>query len=591
MVNRSTLLILLLLLLCQMNNNAQTNGDWQTPAEKTDYQTTPTYAETLEYLKKLDAAAPWIRLSNFGKSGEGRDLLLVVAAKDNAFTPESARKQGKAVVLLQACIHAGESDGKDAGLALLRDIAITRARADLLDRVVLVFEPIYNADGHERRSPYNRINQNGPAQMGWRGNGRNINLNRDYMKADEPETRAWLRLWNEWKPDLFIDSHVTDGADYRYNITYQYEHHQTVHASIQNWYAEAMEKRVIPATEKTGNLLSPYLTFHDNRDFSKGVNEFLSTPRFATGYPVLHNRPAILIESHSLKPHKTRVKGTYDFVAAILREINERPQALFEANQKADDARAAEFKNYNPAAEFPLALRLSKTSSPYALKGVVSKITKSEISGADWVQFDSTKPLDLTVPFFNETEVATFVAPPLAYIVPPQWTEVIERLELHGVRFERTTKPQTLEVEIYRLNEPRWAQFPFESRLMLRDFKIVKSTDQRTFPAGSVIVRLQQPAAQVAVHLLEPVAPDSLLRWGFFNPIFEQKEYGEAYILEKIAREMLAKDAKLKVEFEERLKTDKQFADSPQARLNFFFERSPYFDRNIGLYPVGRIIR
>lgn len=582
---------LIIIFYCFMNTAAQQNlKDWQTPAEKTEYRTTPDYAETLEYLKRLDAASPWIRLSTFGKTGEGRDLLLVVAAKDDAFTPEKARKQGKAIVLLQACIHAGESDGKDAGLALLRDIAVLKTQSNLLDKVVLVFEPIYNADGHERRSPFNRINQNGPEQMGWRGNGRNINLNRDYMKADEPETQAWLKLWNTWQPDLFVDSHVTDGADYRYNITFQYERHQTAAASVRDWLEDAFQKRIIPATEKNGNLLSPYLSFEDNRELKKGIFEFLSTPRFATGYTILRNRPGVLIESHSLKTHKNRINGTYDFISAILAEVNQNPAALFAANKRADAETLENFKTYDANKQFPLSVKLNGKSMPFALKAVESKIEKSEISGMDWVQFDAAKPLDLIVPFYGETDVAASVAPPLAYILPPQWTEVINRLELHGVKFERTTKAESIAVETYRFTNPKWAGGSFESRVMLREFKTEKTLETRTFPAGSILIRLQQPAAKAAIHLLEPAAPDSLLRWGFFNPIFEQKEYGEPYLVEKIAREMLAKDAKLKAEFEEKLKTDKDFAANPNARLNFFFERSPYFDKNIGLYPVGRIL-
>jgi hypothetical protein len=569
---------------------AQTPNDWKTPAEKTDYRTTPTYDETRAYIERIDAESPLIRLTSFGKTGEGRDLMLVVAAKNaDKMTPESARKQGKAVILIQACIHAGESDGKDAGLALLRDIAITKTRQNLLENAVVLFEPIYNADGHERRSPYNRINQNGPEEMGWRGNGRNINLNRDYIKADELETQAWLRLWNRWQPDLFIDCHVTNGADYQYNLTYQFEHHETVAPGVRNWLAEAVEKRIVPNTEKAGNLLAPYLSFRDNRDLTRGIDEFLSTPRFATAYPVLRNRPAILLETHMLKNYKSRVLATYDFLRFTLEEINQNKESLLNAGRQADAETVAAFGKYDANRRFPLSLELTDKSNPFELKAVASKVEKSDVSGGNWVQFDAAKPITLTVPFYNEARVAAAVAPPAAYIVPPVWTEVVERLELHGLKIERTTKPQVFEVEMYRLTQPKYAPASFESRVLLTDFKSATFTEKREFPAGSVIVKLDQPNAKAAVHLLEPIAPDSLLRWGFFNPIFEQKEYGESYVLEKLAREMLAKDADLKREFEERLKTDESFAKSPRARLNFFFERSPYFDKNIGLYPVGRI--
>jgi murein tripeptide amidase MpaA len=568
--------------------NADAQEDWRTPAEKDDTRTTPTYAETRAFLERLDKTSNEIKLTAFGKTGEGRDLMLVIAARDNAFTPPEARRQGKIVVLVQACIHAGESDGKDAGLALLRDIAINKKRADLLDKAVVLFEPIYNADGHENRSPFKRINQNGPEETGWRGNARNINLNRDYIKADEPETRAWLRLWNEWQPDFFVDCHVTDGADYQYDLTYQFEHHETVAPALKNWLETAIEKRAVAATEKQNHLLAPYLEFVDNRDFSKGISEFLSTPRFATGYPPLvRNRPAVLIETHMLKPYKQRVVATYDFLVAMLAEINQNPQALREAIRQADAESAA--RRLRAGENLPLSLKLTNKSTEFELKAVASRVEKSEISGADWVRFDNSKPVTLTIPFFNQTAVAESITLPAAYVVPPQWRTAIELLELHGVQAERLTEPRAFEVETYRLSQPKWATASFESRVMLRDFKTEKITETKTFPAGSVLVKIAQPNGKAAVHLLEPLAPDSLVRWGFFNSIFEQKEYGESYVLEKLAREMLAKDAKLKAEFEEKLKTDKDFAASPRARLNFFFERSPYFDKNIGAYPVARI--
>ena len=331
--------------------------EWLTHAEKTDYRETPNYNDTIAYSRRLADSSPWVRLTFFGKSGEGRDLPLLVVAKGGTFTPQAARKAGKPVVLIQACIHAGETDGKDAGLALLRDIAITKAREALLERVVIIFIPIYNVDGHERRSPYNRINQNGPAEMGWRGNASNLNLNRDYMKADAPETRAWLRLWDEWSPDLFIDCHVTDGADFRYNVTYQYEQHENVLPSIRKWSREAFDGRIIPSAEKAGNLLSHYMVFRDNRDPMLGIDSFISTPRFATGYvPVARNRPALLIETHMLKEHRPRVRGTYDILVAALEEVNKNPAELLGAVREADEQVVREGRQFDPARKVALSV-------------------------------------------------------------------------------------------------------------------------------------------------------------------------------------------------------------------------------------------
>src|SRR5918911_875335 len=336
--------------------------EWQTHAEKTDYRETPRYDETVAYSQRLAAASPLIRYTIFGKSGEGRDMPLLVASEGGTFTPEAAHGAGKAVVLIQACIHPGEPDGKDAGLALLRDIAITKTRPHLLDHVVILFIPIYSTDGHERFGPYTRINQNGPAESGWRGTATNLNLNRDYMKADAPETRAWLRLWNAWSPDLFIDCHVTDGADYRYNITYQYEQHQNVPEPLLSWMKSAFDARIIPATEATGNLLAPYITLRDSRDPSKGIEGFIETPRYSTGYTPLRNRPGLLIETHMLKDYRTRVRGTYDLVAATLGEMNRDPETLRRVLRETDESIADEGRTYDPARRVPLSLELTERS-------------------------------------------------------------------------------------------------------------------------------------------------------------------------------------------------------------------------------------
>jgi murein tripeptide amidase MpaA len=562
-------------------------NDWRTLAEETNYQKTPRYAETVAYSRKLDKASPLIIYKSFGKSGEGRDLPLLVAAAGQTFTPETARRRGKAVVLIQACIHAGESDGKDAGLALLRDIAITKSRLNLLDNAVILFVPIYNADGHEIFSPFNRINQIGPDETGFRATSANLNLNRDYMKADAPETRAFLKLWNEWKPDFFIDSHVTDGADFRYNITYEFAHFQEVSPFVKNWMNEHFEKRVVPEIERQGNLLTHYLEF-SGREVTSGVVTFIATPRFATGYAALRNRPGLLIESHSLKPYKSRVRGTYDVFWKTLEEINLSKESLFEANRRADEETIKRGKSFDANNQFPLRLEITQKSEPFAFKGVEYRLEDSPVSGAKRIVY-GTKALDITIPKFDEARVSTSVAPPLYYIVPPQWREVIEVLEAHGARFERTTKPLTVEVESYRLTEPKWAQNSFEGRLPV-SYKTNPVKEMRVFPSGSILIPLAQETANVIIHLLEPQSPDSFAAWGFFNAIFEQKEYFSDFVMDKIAAEMLAKDANLRGEFEEKLK-DENFRKSPRARLNFFYERSPYSDKRIGLYPVGRIVQ
>ena len=562
--------------------------EWRTHAELTDYRETPSYDDTVAYARRLAHASPAIDYEGFGQSGEGRELPLLIASETGVFTPEAARAQQKAVVLIQACIHAGEPDGKDAGFALLRDIAITKTAAGILDNVVLLFIPIYNTDGHERPSPYNRINQNGPTQMGWRATSTYQNLNRDYMKADTPETRAWLRLWNEWQPDLFIDCHVTDGADYRCNITYHHEHHVGVDSEVVQWERDVFGGKVAPATEAAGNVISWYLEFIDNRDLTLGTRDFNGSPRFSTGYAPARNRPGILIETHMLKDYRSRVIGTYDFLRAALTEVNRDHERLRTLVREADERIIAAGKTFDPTRSYALDFELTEDVTLFDLKAFQYETEHSDISGDLRVVY-GREPLDLTVPIYQTFRVTKAVAPPLSYVVPVQWTNVIDVLKAHGLEMKTLALPASIEVESYRFTNVVWPYGPFEGRHMPR-FDVERTLETRVFPAGSAIVPMEQPAGRVILNLLEPEAPDSLVRWGFFNAVSEEKEYAEHYILETLAREMMMRDPALQQEFEQVLALDEEFAASPSERLRFFYRRSPYWDPQMNLYPVGRII-
>ncbi|MBP9108796.1 MAG: M14 family metallopeptidase [Pyrinomonadaceae bacterium] len=593
MLNRIASLLLLLLIVSSVglsqSESANVPPEWQTAAEKTNYAKTSRYDEAIKYAKELDKASDLISYQSIGKSGEGRDIPMLIAARDGAFSPKWAKKTGRAIVFIQAGIHAGEIDGKDAGFALLRDIAITKTRLDLLKEAIIIFIPIYSVDGHENWSAYNRINQNGPDEMGYRANSNNLNLNRDYMKADAPETRAWLKLWNDWKPDLFIDCHVTNGADFQYNVTYEYAHFQEVHPAIKLWMDEHFDGIVVPKVEKEGNLLTHYVEFA-GREVTGGVATFIATPRFATGYTPIRNRPGLLIETNVYKSYKSRVRGTYDVLWKLVEEAGAAKASLFVANITADTQTVERGKTYDEKRQFPLSLTIDREkSTPLAFKGVEYKTEASTISGGNRLIYTDV-PMNITIPRFDESKVSTSVAPPLYYIIPPQYAGAIDLLTLHGIKFTRLAKPLTTEVESYKLTEPKWATSSFENRITLTA-KQTPVKETRSFIAGSALVALDQEAASVAIHLLEPNGPDSLFYWGYFNSIFEQKEGGSGYVLEKLAREMLAKDPKLQEEFDKRL-LDPAFARSPQARLRFFYERSPYYlNQKIGVYPVGRVLK
>lgn len=579
---------------------AASPDDWRTPTEISDYRTTPRYDETMAYVHRVATAAPkQVRVESFGKTGEGRDLVVVVVSKDGVFDPATLHQANRPIVLIQNAIHAGEMDGKDSCLALLRDMVITKSKATLLERDVVLIVPIYNADGHERFGPYNRINQNGPEQMGWRTQSQNLNLNRDYLKADAPETRAFLKLWNQWLPDFFVDDHVTDGADYQYDVTYALDTGPDVDPALAAWQKGTLAPYLEQSVTAAGHKIAPYISFADDTDLMKGIVATQDTPRFSTGYMILQNRPGMLVELHMLKDYKTRVTGNYELLRALLEVINRDADKLTAMNRAADAATIAAGRNFNPVAAFPLQLVPTGETQLVHFLGYKYTRSLSEVSGAIRIEY-SHEPAEYDLPRQTALKTALTVAPPRAYIIPAQWTQVIAVLEAHGLHVERTTAPWSAEVGTYRCT-PTWQLRPFEGRIPVagatgahqsgtRSESICKPVQETlSFPAGSVVVRMDQRAAKVAIHFLEPDGPDSAVSWGFFDAIFEQKEYGESYVLEKLAREMMAKDPKLKQEFEQQVTGDPKFAASPRARLDFFFQHSPWRDEYMNRYPVGRL--
>jgi hypothetical protein len=580
---------ILLALVALLAMTAHATDTWTTPAEASGFRTTPSYADTQAFLRRLAHAAPGtIRLATFGTTPEGRPMTVVIAAADGDLTPERARAAGKPVVLVQSGIHPGEIEGKDAGLMLLRDMAVLHTLPHLLDHVVLVYIPVYSVDGHENSGPYFRINQNGPAEMGFRGQSQYLNLNRDYVKADAPETRAWLGLWNTWKPDLLVDIHTTDGADYPYDLTWYAEDAHKLPPSIAAWQARAFTDQTMPRYEALGHLASPYLEFRDGRDITKGIENFGSGPRFSTGYAAIRNRAGLLIETHMLKSYEVRVRATYDVVRSLLAVVNDDPSALLAASRAADAWAAS--RSAQPGASLPVTFRQDPTPKPFQLKGFAFTQTKSEISGDTWIRYDPSVRKTYDIQSWNDLLPDVAAPLPAAWAIPPQWTDIVARLDAHGIPYTRTAVPTKVETTRDTLTRPVWADKPFEGHHMLKDVAIASSRESVVLPVGTVIVRADNADAVLALNLLDARAPDSLLRWGYLNGIFEQKEYGEPRVLEALARKMLADDPALKTEFDRKLRDDATFAASPRARLTFFYERSPWYAvQKVGAYPVLRL--
>lgn len=555
---------------------------WRIHAEKTDYRETGSYAECVEFYRRLAAASPFARLEEIGRTGEGRPLYVLIASRARAFTPAAARRAGRPVVLLQNGIHAGENGGKDAAMMLLRDLLVTRRLEKLLDAATVLSIPVFNPDGHERVSPWNRINENGPRAMGFRVTARRLNLNRDYLKADTPEMRAWLRLYTRWLPDLLIDNHVTDGGDVQYDATVAAHTEQDIAEPVGAWVKKQFLPELFRRLESSGHVPGFYI--EGRAAGGKALAVMTASPRYSTGYAAAQNRAALLVETHSLKPFRTRVWSHYGIMRTALELAAETAGGLVRASREADSRQSA----VAPGTPVFLEGTPAGQGEPYVLRGMKAEQIPSPVSGGMVARYTGEKA---DQPVRLVRTLAPKVAPPAphGYIVPREWGGIIELLALHGVEMIRLEKPVEGEFPALRFSDVRFAPVPFEGRFRVISFSAAPARVRRTIPAGSVYVPVAQRAGKVAMHILEPEAPDSALRWGFFLPIFEQKEYFSDFVFEPFARLMLERDAGLREEFEQKLKGDSAFASNPRARLLWLYQRSPYAEPDKDLYPVLRI--
>jgi hypothetical protein len=559
--------------------------DWTTFYERSGKKETPRYKETMDYCKMLEKNSGWVHLISFGKSSQGRDLPLLVVDRQGLSDPEFIHASGKLILLVQACIHPGESEGKDAGLMFLRDLVIHKKYPGLLDHVSILFIPIFNVDGHERFGPFNRINQNGPMEIGWRTTAINLNLNRDYLQADAPEMQAWLKMFSTWMPGFFIDTHTTDGADYQYVLTYQMEILGDMDPGLTGWAKNLFLKPWSEKLESDGFSVFPYVEFRNWHDPKSGLETSVSPPMLSQGYTSLWNRPGLLIETHMLKSYEKRVSATYEALKSALEILSEEAGNLQSIEHKADETVSApEFRKQN----FPLRFETTNDSTPITFLGIEYHNEKSGVTGNDYYVYGKTKTT-FHPPYFNKTRPVAMVKLPEAYIIPPEWKNVIDRIELHGIRILRLQRDTNLMITGWKLSNPRWQFNPYEGRHPLVSFDPIEISGLRKFPAGSAIIDMAQPGARIIAHMLEPRGNGSLLHWGVFDAIFEQKEYAENYVMEPLAAKMLTEDPVLKAEFEKKKAEDTLFAKNPDAILNWFYNKSPYRDPAMEIYPVGKL--
>lgn len=560
------------------------SSEWLTKFETSDFLSTSGYDETINYFKKLEQASPFAKLKTFGISSQGRNLYYFVVSKEMNFEATDLVKSEKPLILINNGIHAGEIEGKDACMLLLREILITKEKEQLIDFANIIVIPIFNVDGHERISKYNRINQNGPEEMGWRTTAQNYNLNRDFVKADSPEMQAFLKLFSTYLPDFFIDTHTTDGADYQYTITYEISKGPNVYTGTAKLVKDEILPFILNKVESTGYLIAPYVGFLGD-DPESGLTDWVASPRLSNGYAIIQNRIGLLIETHMMKPYEQRVFSTKEMITAVLEYANINPHKILNISQEADNKTIEQyFQNKN---FFPIQFQRTNEYENFLYKGIKFHKDSSLISGTIKTTYTGEK-YEIEIPHFNKFKIVDSVLAPFGYIIPKEWEFIADRLRLHGVEIDLLSEDKEMTMTKYKFKNVKFNTSPYEGRTPVTvNYDTLKVIEK--IPKGSLIVKCNQRTLRVILTALEPKSTDSFLRWGFMNQIFEKKEYFEPYVMEKEAELMLKNNPQLKKEFEQKLMSDEQFRNNPDARLNFFYERSLYFDSKLNVYPIFRI--
>ena len=529
----------------------------------------PDYQATMIYLNKLATEhADIFSIETIGVSDQNRDIVMLKAVDNSA--------DNKPTLLIQAGIHSGEIDGKDAGFMLLRDIATSEKR-ELLKKVNILFIPILNVDGHERSSAFNRINQRGPLKMGFRSNAKNLNLNRDYTKLDTPEVIALVNVVNHYQPDLYIDVHVTDGADYQYDVTYGY---MPSFASDAPKISQVLDKYLKPdidsALEKMGHIPGPLVFVMNKQNIKEGLAGWVATPRFSNGWGDLRNLPTILVENHSLKPYKQRVLGTYVFLEATINALAKHKEILKTAVKTEQTQLPNQLvgrRSYSQSADY------------IDFKGISFNHFDSPLTGQKEVRYTGKAETFKQLPIYWQKEPAVIFDVPRRFFIPPQYKEIIAKLTLQGVQITQVSEVSQRSLTQLVISDYQFDPLPFEGRMRVsakfNQTKVNVAVDDSWF-----VVDTDQSLGKLAAHLLHPSAVDSFFQWGFFNTVFQRTEYVENYALIPYASKMLADNAALEKAFKQKLANDQEFAASAKERAAWLYQQTPYYDQGYLKYPI-----
>jgi Zinc carboxypeptidase len=551
-----------------------------TPFEKSKGEQTATYFECMEYYRKLDKISSKISLAHIGTTDAGYPCEVALYSNDGRFDPKTWHRQNKLVILIINGIHPGEPDGVDASMMLLRDL--NNGSVPMPDNVALAVIPLYNVGGALNRSSFSRVNQNGPKSYGFRGNAQNLDLNRDFTKNDSRNARAFAQIFHWLDPDIQVDNHVSDGADYQHTMTLLTTQWNKLGGELGKYLHDVFEPAIYQSMEKKGWPMCPYVNFEEGNP-EKGWTAFYDPPRFSSGYATLFNTLAFIPETHMLKPFRDRVYSTYALMRTVIEEGSKHSQEVIQRRKQniADDLQKTEFAlSWQPD---------TNRSDWIHFKGYESYFKPSEVTGAQRLFYDHSKPFEKLVKFNDYFRPEKFVVCPKEYIIPQGWQDIIDLLRLNGVVMRQLPRDSIIQVQSYHIEEYKSLPKPYEKHHKNSGVRVLASSQQISFLKGDYLVNTNQSCRRFLIEMLEPTGDDSYFSWNFFDAILQQKEGYSEYRWEDLAAVYLKDHPDLKAKFEEKKKTDTEFARNPSAQLDFVYKNSPYFESAYLRYPVYRI--
>ncbi|MBD3747958.1 MAG: hypothetical protein IE931_00530 [Sphingobacteriales bacterium] len=550
-----------------------------TPFEKSKGAETATYAECISFYQKLASEYDQIKILDYGLTDIGKPLNLVVLSKDKIFDPQKIHQLHKAVFFINNGIHPGEPEGVDASMIMARELL---KHHTIPENVVIIIIPLYNIGGALNRGSFSRANQNGPERYGFRGNAQNLDLNRDFIKTDSKNSIAFQKIYNDWNPEIFVDTHVSNGADYQYVMTLIETQKDKLNPILNHYMSDNLVPHLYQEMKKVGFEMTPYVD-HIAETPDAGIVGFLETPRYATGYTTLHNTIGFITETHMLKPFAKREEATYDFLNIMLNKVAHDANLIIQTKHQADEA----VKNQKV---FPISWELSQDSFKMInFKGYEGKHKPSEVSGFPRLYYDRNEPFTKEIHQFNLYQPNITVEKPFAYLIPQAWDKVAKLLVLNQVKISRLAHDTTLEVQSYYIDDYKTLPKPFEGHYVHSSVKVHLVKNKIKYYKGDYIVYPNQTSNRYIIETLEPQATDSFFAWNFFDSILGQKEYFSTYVFEDLAANLLKQNPDLRKQLNEAIATDEKLKNSGQAQLNWVYQHSPYFEKTYLRYPVARI--